>query len=185
MIIRYSCTSVKQASVNVLGRIISRECSNTGDQRRCAVIRQIINQSDAATVGLNSGTFWQDFVSVVTTLGVNIWLEGAKKFISGVVLEDHNHRDRNQCSQQPRPFSSGDERTTRAFQPSRTAITVQADVQRIAERACFLQIIKMTDVQQIEMAVGENQALASTAQGGAGRLSCFQGEDVSHKFGCL
>ena len=80
--------------------------------------------------------------------------------VRGVLLEDDDVIDRSQSPEDLGALGGGHERTPAAFEPTHGRVPVQSDEEDVTEPARGFQIADMPDVEQIEAAIGQHDALA-------------------------
>ena len=86
------------------------------------------------------------------------------RVVGTIFPENADARDAGQRGDHLGALVFGVDWTRRAFQPPHGCVAVDADQKRIAERACLLQVAHMPNVENVEDAVREDDALAGRAQ---------------------
>src|SRR5262249_13854853 len=86
--------------------------------------------------------------------------------VGRVLVEDDDVIDVAQGGEDLRALLGGHHRSAGALETRHRGVAVDADEEHVAESACGVQVPEVTDVQEIEAAVGEDNTLALRAQAG-------------------
>ena len=128
------------------------------------MIGQIVDQHNLCADSIGRFGFGQRFMGVIAAFNVNVRAQGAEEAIGGGIVEEDGGVHASEGGNEASAFGGGQEWAALTFQSPRRVVAVDSDEQRIAEGAGFLKIIEMADVQEIEHAVGENEAFVLRAQ---------------------
>ena len=118
------------------------------------------NGDDAAADGFHFFPADDLVAGPVAAFDQYIWQEADDHFTRSQLIENHDSVHAFKSCKNFTAFAFGQNRTARAFQLANAGVTVNADDQGIAERACFLEAGDVARMQKIEAAVGEDDALA-------------------------
>src|SRR5262249_3936288 len=123
----------------------------------------------APAAGNNLVALGDAFGSIVGAFGVNVWPEEPDKLADIRLVKDDHRIDVCKRRQNLGAFVLRDSRTSCTLQRPGARIGIYSDNQPASELLCSMKIADVTDVEQIEAAVGENDFFT----GGTPLLSLF------------
>jgi len=124
------------------------------------VVLRITDDDDPAAVGEHRVTLGHALRRVVGALGVNGGPDRRHERVGRVLVEHDDVVHRAQRREHLRALARRHHGAPRPFQPRHRRVAVDADEEHVAERAGGLEIADVADVQEVEAAVGEDEALA-------------------------
>ena len=142
--------------------------ANPGDQpRRREPLDEREDANPAAHVGQHGALAGvQRFRPVIASFDVNVGPHDGQESASALLRENDDGVDAGQRGEDGGTLPLGDERPPRSLEFTDRAVSVEADDQEIAELAGALQVADVTEVQQVETAVGgDNTATAASRRG--------------------
>ena len=92
-----------------------------------------------------------------------------------------NGVDRLQGSQEPRSLHVGDHRSPRTFDPVGRAVAVHADQQKVTQFPCLGQNVHMSDMQDVEDTVREDEGLLASARPFSKLDGLLEGKRLRHE----
>src|SRR5262249_36541788 len=120
----------------------------------------------AATDGAHRRGLGHRVRGVVRPLGMDIRPQPRDEPVGRVLVEDEDMIDVAQGGEDLGALLGGHHRSSGALETRHRGVAVDADEEHVAESACGVQVPQVTDVQEIEAAVGEDDTLALRAQAG-------------------
>src|SRR5947209_6253978 len=128
------------------------------------MILRVADDADAPAVGVYHVAFGDVLLRVVRPFGVDVGAKGQKEFGDGRLVEDYDVVNGAQGRDRLGALAFGDEGTVIALEASHLLVAVYADDEEVAEAARAFEVADVPDVQQIEAAVGEDDARAVLAR---------------------
>src|SRR5579885_1629920 len=128
------------------------------------MILRVADDADATAVGDYNPAFGHGLLGVVRPLGVNVGAEREQEFAHRRLVEDRHVVNGAEGRDRLGPLAFGDERAAFALEPTHLLVAVDRDDQKVAERASAFEVADVADVQEVEAAVGEDDARPALAR---------------------
>src|SRR5688572_4690574 len=141
------------------------------------MILRISDDDDAPAVRLHDLRFRHGLFGVVRSLAVEVGLQSLKHPRRAALAEDRDVRDSANRRNDLRPLPLRHDRTPRAFDRPYRLVAVHGDDENVRHTRRILEIANMSDVENVEDAVGERDLLAALALRGEGVDELVFGED--------
>lgn len=141
------------------------------------VVLGVAYDGDTASVGANEIAFGDAGFGVVGALGLDFGMNLADECAGIGFAEDDDCVDIGERGDDFSALVLGHERTVIAFDSANGGIGVDGDDESASERFGSVQVADVSDVQQIEASIGENDLLASFAPCGDSFAQLGAGDD--------
>jgi len=136
----------------------ARPFSNFSQDGGCGIAGRDRNGDDAAAGGFHFLATNDLIAGPIATFYENIGEKHGNQFARRWGIENHHGVYTLQRREDFRSLAFGDDRAAFAFQLADTGVAVERDDERIAEFARLLQAANVAGMQQVEAAIGENNA---------------------------
>src|SRR5215213_10050579 len=133
---------------------------------RARMVFRVSDDLDAAAEGSYHIAFGHRVFGVVGAFRVDVGAEGEQEFGDGRLVEDRDVVHGAQGGDDLGALSFGDEGAPLAFEAPHLLVRVDADDEQVAQTLRRLKVADVPDVQQVEAAVGEDDARAPPARDG-------------------
>ena len=124
----------------------------------------VADDGDASAVRAHHFAFGHGDCGVLRALGVDVAANGKEQRINRHLGKDRNEINCTQRYDNVRTPALRNERAARTFQLSHLSVRVDADDEQVAESARRFKVTDVPDVQDIEAAVGKDDACAMFAR---------------------
>ncbi len=133
------------------------------------MVFRVSDDLDAAAEGSYHIALGHRLFGVVGAFGVDVRAEREQEFGDGRLVEDGDVVHGAQARDDLGALARGDEGAPLALQESHLLVRVDADDEQVAQALRRLKVTDVPDVQQVETAVGEDDARAPSARDGHAR----------------
>jgi len=128
------------------------------------MIFRVADDADAPAVGVYHVAFGDVLLCVVCAFGVDVGAKRQKEFGDGRLVEDYDVVNCAQGRDRLGSLALRDEGAALAFESKHLLVAVYADDEEVAEVARAFEVADVPDVQEVEAAIGEDDARAVLAR---------------------
>jgi hypothetical protein len=118
--------------------------------------RDVSDDCDSSTAGQYDFAARDLFRPICASFGQDVRLESGDDVDRGVGIEEDDMVDAGECGKQSGATLFVDDRAARAFQAADAGVAVDGHDQHVAETGGFCEAGDVTDVEEVEATVGEN-----------------------------